>query len=75
MTEVMPTLRATFMAGFFASTTAGRAFGALVAPGLYDLGQASSLLSGILVIVCAAALGNLFTLLGIIYLHKKLALR
>ncbi len=74
MTEVMPALRATFMAGFFASTTAGRAIGALIAPGLYGLGQSSTWLSGIWIIVFACALANLLTLTGVRYIHKKLAL-
>jgi DHA1 family inner membrane transport protein len=74
MTEVMPGLRATFMAGFFASSTLGRAVGALIAPGLYEFGQASGLLSGILVIVCTAALGNLLALAATRYIHHKLAL-
>ncbi len=75
MTEVMPGLRATFMAGFFASSTLGRAVGALIAPGLYEFGQASGFLSGILVIVCTAALANLLALAATRYLHRKLALR
>jgi MFS transporter, DHA1 family, inner membrane transport protein len=74
MTEVMPGLRATFMAGFFASTTLGRAFGALLAPGLYEFGKDSGFLSGILVIVCAAALGNLIGLAATRYIHRTLAL-
>ena len=74
MTEVMPGLRATFMAGFFASSTLGRAVGALIAPALYEFGQASGLLSGILVIVCAAALGNLLALAATRYIHRRLAL-
>jgi len=75
MTEVMPGLRATFMAGFFASSTLGRAVGALIAPGLYEFGQASGFLSGILVIVCTTALANLLALAATRYLHRKLALR
>ena len=74
LTEVMPTVRATFMAGFFASTVAGRAFGALAAPGLYSLGQNSQWIGGIWIIAGSAALANMLALSGVIYIRRNLHL-
>lgn len=70
LTEVMPMVRATFMASFFASTAAGRALGALGAPGLYQLGQASWSFGGIWLIVCVVALVNLLALAGVVYIRR-----
>ncbi|MBP1703109.1 MAG: transporter, partial [Chloroflexi bacterium] len=70
LTEVMPMVRATFMASFFASTAAGRALGALGAPGLYELGQASWSFGGIWLIVCVVALVNLLALAGVVYIRR-----
>lgn len=55
MTEVLPSARATLMATWIASISAGRAIGALLAPYLYEPGQSS----GIILIVLACGVFNL----------------
>lgn len=55
MTEVLPSARATLMASWIASISAGRAIGAMLAPYLYEPGQSS----GILLIVLVCGLFNL----------------
>lgn len=61
MTEVLPSARATLMASWIASISAGRAVGALLAPYLYAPGQTS----GILFIVLVCGLFNLAAYLSL----------
>jgi len=61
MTEVLPTARATLMASYIASLSAGRALGALVAPYIYS----ANYLSGILGIVLFSCALNLIALLAL----------
>jgi predicted MFS family arabinose efflux permease len=61
MTEVLPSARATLMASWIASISAGRAIGALLAPYLYAPGQSS----GILFIVLVCGLFNLAAYLSL----------
>ena len=61
MTEVLPSARATMMAGFFTSASVGRAAASWIGPGLYAFGFGTSTL--------AAVLFNVLALLALRRLH------
>lgn len=48
MTEVLPVARATMLAGFFTSTSFGRAFATAIGPALYTVGFGASMFAAIL---------------------------
>lgn len=68
MTEILPTSRATLMAANVAGLSLGRALGAILAPFLYLLGGAPSILHSVL----AAVVLNLLALLALKFLRKGL---
>jgi MFS transporter, DHA1 family, inner membrane transport protein len=64
MTEVLPGVRATYMALYIAGMSLGRGLGALAAPGLYQSGFAANALAAIAI--------NGLALLALLYLRRTL---
>lgn len=60
MTELVPTARATLMAGFAAALASGRMFGSLLGPPLFDLGLIANGMAGALFNILALGILILF---------------
>ena len=72
MNEILPVARATTMAVFISGTSVGRAFGDMLAIPLYDYGESTGILSGIIVVVIGVVIFDAIALLALKVLSSSM---